>query len=91
MNNRPFGIEKPVGRIGTNGGSPGFRRSRSGGGSRDCQVRAILPASMTTFFGLLPILMEKASQARYLIPMAVSLAFGILFSAVITLVLVPSI
>ena len=45
--------------------------------------------SLTTFFGLMPLLFEKSTQAQFLIPMAVSLGFGILFATVITLVLVP--
>jgi multidrug efflux pump subunit AcrB len=46
--------------------------------------------SLTTFFGLLPLLSEKASAAQILIPMAISLGFGILFATVITLILVPT-
>jgi multidrug efflux pump subunit AcrB len=57
-----------------------------GGRSR---FRAILLTSLTTFFGLLPILSETSMQAQMVIPMATSLAFGILFATVITLVLVP--
>ena len=57
------------------------------GGS--ARFRAILLTSLTTFFGLVPILMETSMQAQMVIPMAVSLAFGILFATVITLILVP--
>ncbi|MEM7079634.1 MAG: efflux RND transporter permease subunit [Pseudomonadota bacterium] len=57
-----------------------------GGAAR---FRAILLTSLTTFFGLLPILSETSMQAQMVIPMAVSLAFGILFATVITLILVP--
>ncbi len=46
--------------------------------------------SLTTFFGLLPLLMDQTSSARFLIPMAISLGFGILFATVITLILVPT-
>ena len=53
------------------------------------RFRAILLTSLTTFFGLLPILSETSLQAQMVVPMAVSLAFGILFATVITLVLVP--
>ena len=53
------------------------------------RFRAILLTSLTTFFGLLPLLMERSMQARFLVPMAVSLAFGVVFATVITLVLVP--
>ncbi len=54
------------------------------------RFRAILLTSLTTFFGLLPIMFEQSLQAKVIIPMAVSLAFGILFATVITLILIPS-
>ncbi len=54
------------------------------------RFRAIMLTSVTTFFGLLPMLMEKDLQAQFLIPMAASLAFGIIFATVITLFLIPS-
>ncbi|MBW8015205.1 MAG: efflux RND transporter permease subunit [Planctomycetes bacterium] len=54
------------------------------------RFRPILLTTLTTFFGLAPMLLEKSLQARFLIPMAVSLAFGIVFATVITLILVPS-
>lgn len=55
-----------------------------------CQrFRAILLTSLTTFFGLLPILLETSMQAQQIVPMAISLAFGIVFATVITLLLVP--
>jgi multidrug efflux pump subunit AcrB len=54
------------------------------------RFRAILLTSLTTFFGLVPIVLETSLQARIVIPMAVSLAFGILFATVITLFLIPS-
>jgi multidrug efflux pump subunit AcrB len=53
------------------------------------RFRAILLTSLTTFFGLLPMLLETTVQAQSMIPMAVSLAFGIVFATVITLLLVP--
>ncbi len=53
------------------------------------RFRAILLTSLTTFVGLIPILLEKSLQAQVIIPMAISLAFGILFATVITLVLIP--
>ena len=53
------------------------------------RFRPILLTSLTTFAGLTPMLLEKEMQAQFLIPMAVSLSFGILFATVITLVLVP--
>ncbi|MEC9047400.1 MAG: efflux RND transporter permease subunit [Planctomycetota bacterium] len=53
------------------------------------RFRPILLTSLTTFFGLLPLLLERSVQAKFMIPMAVSLAFGVLFATLITLVLVP--
>lgn len=53
------------------------------------RFRAILLTSLTTFFGLIPIATETSESAQIVVPMAVSLAFGILFSTVITLILVP--
>ena len=53
------------------------------------RFRAIILTSLTTFVGLVPIIMEKSLQAKIVIPMATSLAFGILFSTVVTLILVP--
>ncbi|MCB1090179.1 MAG: efflux RND transporter permease subunit [Verrucomicrobiae bacterium] len=55
------------------------------------RFRPILLTSLTTFAGLTPMLLETDIQARFLIPMAVSLSFGIMFSTVITLFLVPCI
>ena len=54
------------------------------------RFRAILLTSLTTFVGLTPMLMETDMQARFIIPMAISLGFGILFATTITLILVPS-
>lgn len=54
------------------------------------RFRAIILTSLTTFFGLVPIVLERSLQAQIVIPMAISLAFGILFATVITLLLVPS-
>lgn len=54
------------------------------------RFRAIILTSLTTFMGLLPIIFERSLQAQVVIPMAISLAFGILFATVITLLLVPS-
>ncbi|WMN60273.1 efflux RND transporter permease subunit [Pseudoalteromonas xiamenensis] len=53
------------------------------------RFRAILLTSLTTFIGLMPIIWETSLQAQIVIPMAVSLAFGVLFATVITLVLIP--
>jgi multidrug efflux pump subunit AcrB len=54
------------------------------------RFRPIMLTTLTTFFGLVPILLEKSLQARFLIPMAISLAFGVAFATMITLILVPS-
>ena len=53
------------------------------------RFRAIMLTSITTFAGLVPILWEKSTQAQFLIPMAISLGWGILFATFITLLLVP--
>lgn len=54
------------------------------------RFRPIFLTSATTFAGLLPLLFDRSLQGQLLIPMAVSLAFGILFATVITLYLIPS-
>ena len=56
-------------------------------GSR--RFRPILLTSLTTFFGLMPMIMETSVQAKFLVPMAISLGFGILFATGITLLLIP--
>lgn len=56
------------------------------GGKR---FRPILLTSLTTFAGLMPLLMDNSIQAQFLIPMAISLGFGIIFATAITLYLVP--
>jgi len=53
------------------------------------RFRPVMLTSLTTFIGLMPLLFEKSTQAQFLIPMAVSLAFGIIFATFITLILVP--
>ena len=69
--------------------SPSLRDAAIAAGGR--RFRAILLTSLTTFVGIMPMVLETDMQARFLIPMAVSLAFGILFATVITLFLVPSV
>jgi multidrug efflux pump subunit AcrB len=54
------------------------------------RFRPVMLTSITTFFGLLPLLMDQSSSARFLMPMAISLGFGILFATMITLILVPT-
>lgn len=56
-------------------------------GSR--RFRPIMLTSVTTFLGLTPLMMDRSLQAQFLIPMAVSLAFGVLFATIVTLYLVP--
>jgi len=55
------------------------------------RFRAILLTSLTTFIGLVPIVFfEKSMQAQMIMPMAVSLSFGVLFSTIVTLILIPT-
>jgi multidrug efflux pump subunit AcrB len=54
------------------------------------RFRPILLTTVTTFGGLAPMIFETSRQARFLIPMALSLGYGILFATAITLLLVPS-
>ncbi len=55
------------------------------------RFRPILLTSLTTFAGLVPILLERSLQAQFLIPMATSLGFGVLFATAITMLMVPAI
>jgi multidrug efflux pump subunit AcrB len=73
------------------------RKERAGMSRRDAvhqagihRFRPIILTSLTTFGGLSPMIFETSRQARFLIPMALSLGYGILFATVITLVFVPS-
>ena len=59
------------------------------GASQD-RLRAVLLTSLTTIGGLLPLLFEESRQAQFLIPMAVTLVFGLLVATVLVLVLVPT-
>jgi multidrug efflux pump subunit AcrB len=54
------------------------------------RFRPIILTSLTTSLGLTPIILEKSMQAQFLIPMAISLGFGIIFSTLITLLMIPS-
>lgn len=54
------------------------------------RFRPILLTSITTFFGLMPLMFSRSMQARFLIPMAISLGFGILFVTVIVLLIIPA-
>jgi multidrug efflux pump subunit AcrB len=69
-------------------GGAGLRQALVSAGT--ARLRAILLTSATTFAGLTPLLLETSVQARMLIPMATSLAFGVVFATVITLLLVPA-
>jgi len=64
-----------------------FEAVRTAGAAR---LRPILLTSLTTFGGLLPLLLEKSVQARFLVPMAVALGFGVMFATLISLFLVPA-
>ena len=68
-------------------GMSAFDAVFTAGGAR---FRAIILTSLTTFFGLTPIIFEKSTQAQFLIPMAISLGFGIVLTTFITLVLLPT-
>ena len=72
------------------------RRRAAGGallesvlGAGVARFRPVMLTSLTTFFGLLPLQFEKETQAQFLIPMAISLGFGIIFTTFVTLLLVP--
>ena len=67
-------------------GIPLFTALSEGGKRR---FRAILLTTLTTFFGLMPLILERSMQAQVLIPMAISIAFGVLFATVVTLILIP--
>ena len=54
------------------------------------RFRPILLTTLTTFGGLAPMIFETSRQARFMIPMAISLGFGILFATAITLCFVPA-
>ncbi|MEW4562765.1 efflux RND transporter permease subunit [Bremerella sp. JC770] len=53
------------------------------------RFRPIMLTSITTFVGLVPLLMDRSLQAQFLIPMAASLAFGVMFATLVTLFLIP--
>ena len=53
------------------------------------RLRAILLTSITTVFGLMPMLLERSFQAQFLIPMAISIVFGLSFATILTLILIP--
>jgi multidrug efflux pump subunit AcrB len=55
------------------------------------RLRPIMLTSLTTILGLAPLLTETSFQARFLIPMAISISFGLVFATVLTLLVVPAI
>ncbi len=55
----------------------------------ETRFRPVMLTSMTTFAGLLPLMLNKSTQAQSLIPMAVSLGFGIIFATLLTLIMTP--
>lgn len=65
----------------------GLFESLCDGGRR--RFRAIFLTTFTTFVGLMPIMLERSFQAQFLKPMAISIAFGVLFATLLTLVLIP--
>jgi len=67
-------------------GMPIEKAVRESGAAR---FRPVILTSLTTFLGLLPLLFETSTQAQFLIPMAISLGFGVLFATFITLILIP--
>jgi multidrug efflux pump subunit AcrB len=70
-----------------NAGRPLAKAIRDAGAAR---FRPIILTSITTFAGLTPLMLERSVQAQFLIPMAVSLAFGVMFATVVSLLLVPA-
>lgn len=73
-------------------------RYRAGGDSAEDAIfnagcrrfRPIMLTSVTTFFGLMPMILETSVQARFLVPMAISLGFGVLFATFVILLLIPA-
>ena len=59
-------------------------------GSGRSRFRPVLLTSVTTIAGLLPLLVERSFQAQFLIPMAVSISFGLLAATLLTLLFVPA-
>ncbi len=65
----------------------GFFDALSQGGVR--RFRAVMLTSISTVGGLMPLILETSQHARQLIPMGISLAFGVAFATILTLVLIP--
>ena len=96
--NRARAVHAGVGRMARQaGGGPTDRRAFESAGLalavREAGVhrfRPILLTSLTTFFGLAPLMWNQSFDAAFMVPMAVSLGFGVLFATFITLILVPT-
>ena len=69
----------------------GLSIRRSAQESAVARFRPILLTSMTTFVGLLPLMLNRSVQAQFLVPMAISLAFGVAFSTLVTVLVVPAV
>jgi multidrug efflux pump subunit AcrB len=54
------------------------------------RFRPIILTTLTTFIGLAPMMFETSRQARFLIPMAISLGYGVVFATLLTLILIPA-
>jgi len=54
------------------------------------RLRPIILTTITTFVGLFPLILERSFQAQFLIPMAISVAFGVLFGTILLLLYFPS-
>ena len=79
----PTGRDTPAGQTAATGIELAIRRA----GSQ--RFRPIVLTSLTTFVGLIPMMADRSLQAAFFIPMAVSLAFGVVFATFVTLLLVP--
>ena len=89
----PFALEQVTERVRDElTAVPGIvpRRVRPGLRRRFQLIFAAGLTSLTTFFGLAPLMWNQSLDATFMVPMAVSLGFGVLFATVITLVLVPT-
>jgi multidrug efflux pump subunit AcrB len=69
----------------------GFSAYRAIVGGAAKRLRPIFLTSLTTFFGLAPMILETSVQAQFIIPMAISLGFGIVFATVVVLLVVPAV
>ena len=70
-------------------GGLGIKQAMIEAGCR--RLRPVVLSTLTTIVGLLPLLFEKSTQAQFLIPMAVTLVFGLAFSTVLVLFFIPAI